>query len=283
MPHFFTILSRLTFARRVTSVIAAATFAACSDSPAGNLRAAQKSAVISRVSVSDNGTVLVIGATKEVVATATDAGGVRRSAKSLTWKSSDEGVASVVASGDGTASVFGMGEGVATITATADGISGSATISVNPETIAVGNIVIESFSVVEVQYPSAPGRWYYAPLVTVKAPAISNGGEVLSVAVTIPELGTWECRATMKVAPGAAIELFQEAYGDFELTIYHADGRRISPGVASVELLVRENGGTVRLNAAASVTAGDFPTTYTGGREGDSLECTVPLSGLRLR
>ena len=211
----------------------------------------------------------------EVVATATDASGVRRSVKSLTWKSSDEGVASVVASGDGAASVFATGAGVATITATADGISGSATISVNPNPNAVGNVIIESFSVVEVQYSSAPGRWYYAPLVTMKAPATSNGGEVLSIAITIPDLGTWECRARRRVASGSAIELFREVYGDFELTIHHSDGHRIPPGVASIEVLVRENGGTARLNAYAGVKAGDFPASYTGGRVDNSWDCTL--------
>lgn len=275
MPHHFAGLSTGRFARRVTSAIAAAaTLAACGDSPAGILPAAQQPVAISKVSVSGNGSVMLIGTAREVIATATDAGGVRRPVKTLTWKSSDEDVASVVASRDGTASVFATGEGVTTITATADGISGSATISVNPNPNAVGNVLIESFSVVEVQYPSAPGRWYYAPLVTMKAPATSNGGEVLSIAVTIPDLGSWECRAARKVAPGSAIELFREVYGDFELTIHHSDGHRIPPAVASVEVLVRENGSTARLNASAGVKAGDFPASYTGGRVDDPWDCT---------
>lgn len=276
MPHFFETPSIGKLARLVTSVItAAAALAACSDSPAGNLPAAQKPVAISSVSVSGGGSGLLIGMAREVVATVTDASGVRRSAKSLTWKSSSEDVASVVASGDGMASVFPMSEGVTTITATADGISGSVTFTVTPNPNAVGNILIESFSVVEVQYQSAPGRWYYAPLVTMKAPATSNGGDVLNIAITIPDLGTWECRATRRVAPGSTIELFREVYGDFELTIHHSDGHRIPPAIASVEVLVRENGDTARLNASAGVKAGDFPASYTGGRVDNPWDCTL--------
>lgn len=138
---------------------------------------------------------------------------------------------------------------------------------------AVGNILIESFSVIEVQYPSAPGRWYYAPLVTMKAPSTSNGGDVLSVAITIPDLGTWECSATRRVAPGSTIELFREVYGDFELTFMHGDGHRIPTAVASIDVLVRENGGTARLNASAGVKEGDFPASYTGGRVDNPWTC----------
>ncbi len=275
MPLFYATLSRIRFARRVALAIAAAAFAACSDSPAGNLPAAQQSVAISNVSVSENGSVLFIGTERELVATATDASGVRRPVESFTWTTSDEGVASVVVSGHGTASVFAKGEGLVTITATAGGISGSARIVVNSISNADGNLLIESFSVVEVQYPSTPGQWSYAPLVTMKAPAISNGGEVLSIAITIPTLGTWECRATRSVPPGSSVEMFSESIG-FELEIHHADGHRIPPGFASVEVLVRENGGTARLKASAGVKAGNPPTTYTAGREDEPWNCAIP-------
>ena len=67
-------------------------------------------------------------ATQQLTATVTDAGGIVLSGRTITWRSSDDAVATVSASGLVTAA----GAGSATITATCEGKSGSATIVVTP-------------------------------------------------------------------------------------------------------------------------------------------------------
>ena len=169
--------------------------------------------------------------------------------------------------------------GVASILACAESPIASAPSEVlaNPVPGSVGSIAIDSFAVTEVEYPSAPGRYYYAPLIWIRAPAGSSGGDVVEIRLRVPGLGTIECRATRHVPAGAAIELFREVYGDFELTLHHFDGSRIPPAVATLEVFVREGGVTRELSATATVSPGSFPSSYTGGKVEDPWNCIGPF------
>lgn len=264
----------------LTAFIAMAVFSACQEQPVALLPAEglpgpiAMPIAITKIAVSYDKSLFFVGTEKELSASMTGASGLQLFGRPVAWKSSNEAVAVIASSGAATARVSATGEGTAIITASAEGVTGSVTLSVDAIRGDAGTLGIESFSIAEVQYDSAPGRWYYAPLASITVPSASIGGEILSVRITIPDLGTIECRTLRTVAPGTKVELFREVYGDFELVIHHADGRRIPPAVASIEVLVREGGKLSRLSASANVSPGSFPTSYTGGKVENPWDCS---------
>lgn len=96
---------------------AAAVLAACADSTGPG---------VVEVTVSPSSVSLVVGATQKFVAVAKDADGNTVSGATVTWASSDAGVASVDDSGLAT----GTGAGTAAITATISGVAGSSAVTV---------------------------------------------------------------------------------------------------------------------------------------------------------
>ena len=93
------------------------------DTPTGNGLPAVASVVVTP----GNATLVSLGETVQLTASARDASGNTISGKTLAWSSSADGVATVNATGLVTA----VANGSATITATADGIAGTATIVVS--------------------------------------------------------------------------------------------------------------------------------------------------------
>ena len=90
------------------------------------------SSPIATIAVTAASTALAIGGTTQATAVLRDGPGNVITGRTVTWSSSNTGVATVNATG----LVTGVGQGKATISATADGQIGSVEISVDPPTIA---------------------------------------------------------------------------------------------------------------------------------------------------
>ena len=94
-----------------------------SDTPTGNGPPAVASVVVTPV----NASLVSLGETVQLTASAQDASGNTLSGKTFTWSSSGQSVATVGSSGLVTA----VANGSATITATTDGVNGTATVDVS--------------------------------------------------------------------------------------------------------------------------------------------------------
>ncbi len=128
-----------------------------------------------------------------------------------------------------------------------------------------GSLVVESFSVIEYQYPGYPG-WYYAPQVVVSSPDDGSGVDVGLLDLTVAGLGDAPpvvlCR---RVANGTRVSLLNEIYGDYELSISQGAVRASAPE-ATISISFTDGlGSTATVTASGPVVAGELPKTYTGG------------------
>lgn len=103
-----------------------ATITATSEGQSGTATITVTPAPVATVTVSPDESILVVGATTDLAAETKLAGGEVVTGRDIAWSSSDEGVATVDASG----TVSALSSGSATITATSEGQSGSADLTV---------------------------------------------------------------------------------------------------------------------------------------------------------
>jgi ribosomal protein S28E/S33 len=137
-----------------------------------------------------------------------------------------------------------------------------------PESVGQSDVlVIESFSMLEFQYPSALDRWFYAPQMRAHA-APGRRVSVLVMRFTIPGLDNapaFGCGANLMENPR---DLFGEVYGDWLLTIDET-GRRATGDVATVTITYVDDTGMAGTRVVAGpVVPGTLPATYTGGGNG---------------
>jgi hypothetical protein len=129
-------------------------------------------------------------------------------------------------------------------------------------------LAIESFTMIEYQYPSAPGWWSYAPQIRVDETSGHGSITIFRIDITIPGFGPSPgvCSTGIRVAAGSGRDLVSERYGDYELS-YDAGGKRAEPGEATVVLTYSdETGRKGTLSAHGPIVSGALPTTYTGGQ-----------------
>ncbi len=86
---------------------------------------------VGQVQVSPGTSTIEVGQTTQLTASVKDEGGNALTGRTVSWSSGNPSVATVSAGG----LVTGVSEGVATITATSEGISGSASVTVTPESV----------------------------------------------------------------------------------------------------------------------------------------------------
>jgi hypothetical protein len=96
---------------------------------------AEAQAAVATVAVSPSSGSLETGGSLQLTATLMDDSGATLTNRSITWTSSNTGVATVSPGSDGTAVVEAVAEGTAIITATSEGKSGSTTITVSPPSV----------------------------------------------------------------------------------------------------------------------------------------------------
>jgi hypothetical protein len=131
-------------------------------------------------------------------------------------------------------------------------------------TVDAPELLLDSFAVIEFQYDSLPGFYFYVPLIHVS----STGGTVLvtKLQLTFPDgsVAPTFCSAGMQVTTSGR-NLVGEIYGDYELT-FDLGGRRASEGDFSVLITyVKDDGQRGYLVATGPIVPGFLPATYTGG------------------
>ncbi|MBK8246858.1 MAG: Ig-like domain-containing protein [Gemmatimonadetes bacterium] len=87
---------------------------------------------------------IIVGASIQASATLRDAAGNALSARSVTWSSSNQAVATVSSTG----LITGLVPGSSVITATSEGVSGSTTVTVTPPPVASVQVTLASLSIV---------------------------------------------------------------------------------------------------------------------------------------
>ena len=184
---------------------------------------------------------------------------------SAAWRTADEGVVSVNA-GEGRA--IAVGKGQTMVTAKFGGLSATAVVTV-PEATNPGTsnaLVVDGFSFIEFHYPSAPGRFIYAPQMSAHA-ASGRTVQILTTTFTIPGLGDapmFGCGANLAATPK---DLFGEVYGSWLLEIDGA-GRATGATGSVIVTFVDDTGATGTMNLSGDIVQGSLPTTYTGGTNG---------------
>jgi len=165
--------------------------------------------------------------------------------------------------------VVAVGPGQAIVTARVDGLIAAATVTVPaPTSLGTSDVMlVDSFSMIEFQYASAPGHWFYAPQVRVHATP-GHTASVLVLKFSIPGLGNpppFGCGANLSVMPR---DLFGEVYGDWLLEIDDRD-RRATGEPATATITFVDDAGTVATRVVSGpIVQGSLPTTYTGGENG---------------
>ena len=243
----------------------------CSDatSPPGNPGKAAVAPATTGITlqITAASTALVIGEEAVLLVVARDAMGKQLFNDPVVWSSSSPSTLEVTSPGYAVARIRGLSAGVATVSATVQGKSQTVLISVSDLPVPSGAVlVVDSFSVVEFQYPSAPNNWYYAPLVRVRETGLGNALAVVGYDFIIPGFGPAPPCATYRpVGRGVTLDLFREVYGDYGYTLWNS-GARAAGRVATALITVRDGSGPpTTLTVTGPIVSGSLPTTYTGG------------------
>lgn len=212
-------------------------------------------------------TALVVGEEVVVRLDTRDASGRLLNNTPVMWTSLSPQTLEVTANESPVGRVKGVSAGVATVTATTEGKTQTIQLTVSPLPGSSGAIlVVESFTVIEFQYPSQPNHWHYAPLVRVRETGAGGAVAITGYDFIIPGLGrSPACATYRRVDRGATLDLFREVYGDYGFTIAQA-GARATGAPATALITIRDgNGPETTLTVTGPIVSGSLPTTYTGG------------------
>ena len=213
---------------------------------------------------------VTVGGTVQLVATPRDANGTPLSGRTVSWSSSNTGVASVTGSG----LVTGVGAGSATITATSEGKSGTSAITVTFVPVASVAVTPASASVNEgktVQLTATPKDGNGNPLSGRAVAWVSSNTTV----ATVSSSGL----VTGKVAGTATITATSEGQsGTSAITVVHVPVASVTVAPPSATVQV---GSTVQLTATPKDAGGNPLTgrTVTWASSNTSV-ATVSPSGL---
>ena len=184
----------------------------------------------------------------------------------VTWTSSNDQVLTI---NSATGYAVAVGAGYAGVVAKVDGLSAAAVVTIiGPTSVGTSDaLVVDSFSMIEFQYPSAPGRWFYAPQMRARA-SQGRSASILVLKFSIPGLGSpppFGCGAAMSVTPR---DLFGEVYGDWLLSIDQT-GQRATGTAATATISFLDDRGTEGTRIVTGpIVQGSLPTTYSGGANG---------------
>jgi hypothetical protein len=129
-------------------------------------------------------------------------------------------------------------------------------------------LAVQSFSMIEYQYPSTPGWWSYAPQILVAETSGHGSITILRLDVSIPGFGPAPgfCSTGIHVAAGSSHNVVGELYGDYELS-YDDNGKRAGSGDATLVITYSDETGRMgTVSAKGPIVPGALPTTYTGGQ-----------------
>ena len=134
-----------------------------------------------------------------------------------------------------------------------------------PSGPSASNLLLESFRLVEFQYESLPGHYFYAPQIRVASDLSLLTVKQLQFSFPDGTLSPPFCSKGIPVTRDGR-DLVGEIYGDYELTIDYFDGHRADPGNFTVTVTYVDAEGRVgTLSATGEAVPGGLPATYTGG------------------
>lgn len=211
----------------------------------------------------NSGSTVPLGVSFTFSAVAVRSDNVRIPATSPQWTSLNDAILAVnPATGDARA----LGVGSTSVVVRANGVSATVVVTVLPPSSPgiSSALTVSAFSVVEFDYPSQPGYWFYAPQVSVTAaPGISV--TVLDLRFSVPgfdPIPSFDCGGA--VPAGASRDLNGEVYGDWEFTFDHGGSRPAGDDVSLVLTFIDDTGATGTITAQGKIVHGALPTTYGG-------------------
>jgi hypothetical protein len=197
----------------------------------------------------------------------------RRLGTTARWTSSDTQVVAMRRFGG----ALGLAPGKAIITATIDSpplqAQVPAVVLAKGAETASGALVVQRFSMMEFQYPSAPNSWFYAPQIQATT-APGRRVFISYVIFSIPGLDDpipgWACDASLSA--GTVVELNGEVYGDWTMSLF---GDRQATGAdATARITYTDDSGvSSTLTLHGPIVHGSLPTTYSGGGGGMGGAC----------
>jgi hypothetical protein len=197
----------------------------------------------------------------------TESGTILPATSQATWSSSNPAVVAVAPFDLLRARVVGVSAGSAIITATYEGKKDSVLISVSAAPSGTAELVIESFRMLEIQYPGNSG-WSYAPQMVAKASGTSNVVQITNFQFSIPGLGAIPpCKTNLKM-PSAAVQMFTYLYGEYQLEISGGGQVRATGPAATAIITVTDFRGVSRTMVVTGpiVSASPPPATNDGDK-----------------
>lgn len=185
----------------------------------------------------------------------------------IAWTNSDTLVADLRTSGPAVASLVGLRAGTVVVTASADGRTDSTRVTILPRPAGTEPlpIIVDDFHVIEYQYPSGTGQWYYAPQLRLRDATGVAAAAVVGMAFELPGFGPLPPCMTDRPITSTALDVFREVYGEYQLSFFRT-GVRAEPGLAAATLTIRLGGtDSLVLTTKGPIVSGSLPTTYTGG------------------
>ena len=217
---------------------------------------------------------MYVGESVTLFLRATDPAGEQVAANSAaTWTTSDAGVATVKSRGSRETAVTAMRPGVVTITATLQGRSVIQALTILSVPDAAGSLlVVESFRILEFQYPTAPGQWFYRSQMRLRVTGNNDSVVVTGMTFLIPGLGAVPpCKNVIMLSGNTPADVFTEIRSDLQF-LGAQPGVRATGDEATVIVTVTDGRGvSTDIVARGEIVAVTFPQTPPGG--GVSRKC----------
>jgi hypothetical protein len=209
-----------------------------------------------------SGTALLLGSTFTFHAVTVRSDSSRMPTAAPTWTTLNE---AVLAINPITGVAAAVGVGTALVAVQADGLTATIAVTVIPPTPnprGSSALTVNSFSVIELEYPSQPNHQYYAPQLNVTA-ASGMPVTVLTLRFNVPGIGdSLIVGCGGRIPAGASRDLNGEVYGDWLFTFDHDGTAATSTSATATVTFIDSTGATGSITTQGLIVSGTFPTTY---------------------
>lgn len=232
---------------------------------------------VSTVSVAPSAATVAQGQTRQLTATTSDASGIILSGRTVTWMSSNPGIATVTPSG-AVATVTGVAAGgPVTITATSEGVNGTATITVVNPVPAIASAVrqpLGNYLADPLPPTQLPRGGRYLVLVSGSALNRVNGVSFTNPLVTATMRTITATSVTMDVSTPAVEEgeSALAALGEVGFTFTASDGQTAPSGSVTLSIVEGPLPAATRLVVTNGVTRLKAGVTTVVTFEGESVD-----------
>jgi hypothetical protein len=201
-----------------------------------------------------------------------------RQAVAAEWTPSN---AQVIATISGPARVVAIAPGTATLLAAFDTLRAEASVTIVDKQFgklssATGDaLILDRFFMIEYQYPSEPGQWYYAPQIRAGA-APGRTARITKLTFSIPGLDGWtpplDCNAQLVTT--TLTELNGDAYGDWLFDVFEGGHKATAANAEALVTFIDDSGRTATRAIEGPVVRGGLPWSTSG--VADSGACFPP-------